>query len=1047
MLDQTLSMLRYLPYSPLFILLLVMVILLILAGYEWRFFRYRRRIEQSHQRLIDVMEDMSDGYLLADEQQRVVQVNRQFRQIFPDAVPYTAAGSPLLYLLDWLLTSVLVADTEELEAFVKIFSLSAEGDGFSRRMVEVKRLDGGWLAVKRAQTEQGALLFLFTDITAARKSADLEQRYRAIAHHMTDAIFTINDQGIVQSCNRAAEQIFGHSTEAMVGHNIKLLMPETIAAHHDDYLRHYLTSRERRVLGVRREIIAKRYDGSLFPAELTVAEMELRGEHLFIGLIQEITARKQLLQQLEEAKNYAEAANRAKSAFLANMSHEIRTPMNAIIGMTHLALQSKQPARQHSYMEKVQSSATHLLGIINDILDFSKIEADQLELESIPFQLDEVLKNLINVVSFKAQEKGIECIIDLAPDLPLELVGDPLRLGQILINLINNAVKFTDRGGEVILALRGERLGQQLSLIATVHDTGIGMSREQQKQLFCPFSQADSSTTRHYGGTGLGLAISLRLAQLMGGTITVESALGVGSTFTVVLQFELPPFKVQPVAPLSPLRVLVVDDNHTVCRVYTTILESLGLMGVALYNGKEVVTQLQQAQKAGQPFDLLLLDWQMPQIDGVAVVQAVAAAGLTPALKIVVVSALHEEPTRQQIDGLPITRLVVKPLYREPLRGLLEHLLKDPLPIPPFNPVVPPRSPRNHDPLWGARVLVVEDNELNQELATELLAERGIQVTLAQNGLEAIQQLATAEFDGVLMDCQMPVMDGYEATRQIRQQPQWAQLPILAMTANAFLGDRERALAVGMNDYITKPLLFDAMFQTLEKWITAAHPVDPESNLGQDSSTEERMTTALELPNLPQLDCKRGLLFANQNDRLYRRHLTQFIDHYQFFEDQFNQAIKWGNRELAIRLAHTLKGNAAHLGGVGLEQRAEQLESAISAVVEDLEQPLAAVMAELRPLLAGLIAFEEQTTPIKEYESMDAQSERQTPVSLTALYTHLQQLLEEFDVESQEIIEQIIRHTEDESQKRLLKQLNRAVEGYDFDRALLLFHDLQWVGE
>ncbi len=1297
MFDSVISTLHTLIHSSFFNFLLALLLALIFAGYEWRLFRYRRRIEQSHQRLIDVMEDISDGYLLADEQQRVVQVNRQFRQLFPDSAPYTAAGSPLLYLLDWLLTSVLVADTEELEAFVKIFSLSGEGDRFSHRMVEVKRLDGGWLAVKRARTEQGALLFIFTDITVVRKSADLERRYRAITDHMTDAIFTINDLGVVQSCNRAAEQIFGYSAAAIVGHNIKQLMPETIATQHDRYLQRYLASRQQRVLGVRREVAAKRHDGSLFSAELTVAEMEIEGEHLFIGLIQDITARKEaietlaksqlqyqqlmedlgqrvivyshdfesgqftyinpgvqsilgmrcgtilgrcwskvlnwepesletaqqqlvaiaagerdifnlemsfrdrhdalrvlevlshprrneqgrvvamggvafevtdrnqmlaesqrflqnitnhigegilvfdrqyrctfanpeaenligcpittlltrtidqifyyttaallrecleqgepyrseqeqivrrnrtllnisltaapiwngsdctgsvlafrditplqrLLQQLEQAKDYAEAANQAKSAFLANMSHEIRTPMNAIIGMTHLALQSKQPTRQHNYMEKVQSSATHLLGIINDILDFSKIEADQLELESIPFRLDEVLKNLINVVSLKAQEKAIEFVVDLAPDLPLELVGDPLRLGQILINLIHNAVKFTERGGEVILTLRGERLEQSpLRLIATIRDTGIGMSREQQQQLFRPFSQADNSTTRHYGGTGLGLAISLKLAQLMRGNITVESLLGSGSTFTVELQFGLQPFQTEPVARLSPLRVLVVDDCPTVCSVYEAIFKSLGLTAEVLHDGVAVVSQLQQAQAAGQPFDLLLLDWQMPRMGGLEVVRAVVAAGLTPALKIVVVSGLSEEPLRRQLEGLPITRLVVKPLYREPLRELLEQIFNSSSPFDRLHDSTPIESPPHadgRDRLWGARVLVVDDNDLNQELASELLAERGIQVTLAQNGQEALERLAEAEFDGVLMDCQMPVMDGYEATRQIRQQPKLAQLPILAMTANALLSDRERALAVGMNDYITKPLIFDEMFQTIERWIHVTTPPDPA--LWLERSAESCSTMEVELPDLPQLDCERGLLFTNYNRPLYRNHLTKFIDHYQFFELKFDRAVEIGDTELAARLAHTLKGNAAHLGAVRLQQQAEQLERAIPLPAEDRDLQLAAVMAELTPLLEGLIAFDERSPRAHESVLNEQRSEGVTPAELTTLYTRLQQLLEEFDVESQDIIEQITPYTQDEAQRLLLKQLNRAVEGYDFDRALLLFRDLEW---
>jgi signal transduction histidine kinase/CheY-like chemotaxis protein len=525
---------------------------------------------------------------------------------------------------------------------------------------------------------------------------------------------------------------------------------------------------------------------------------------------------------LAEATRTAESAAQAKGEFLANMSHEIRTPMNAIIGMAHLALQTGLDARQRNYVEKIDRSAKWLLHILNDILDFSKIESGKLTVEEAPFELDEVMDNLVSVIGLKAEEKDLALHIDLEPGMPNHLVGDSLRLGQVLLNLANNAVKFTASGGRV--AIEGEceePRGDRLRLHFVVRDTGIGMTPEQQARLFQAFSQADSSTSRRFGGSGLGLAISKNLVEMMGGTIWVESIVGVGSAFHFTVQ-------------VKPS--------------------------------------------------------QQPQL------------------------TVRRPPQSK-------ARLAAEAVAR----------------------------------LRGARVLLVEDNRINQELVVELLGGQGVQVTVAENGREALSLLERRPFDGVLMDVQMPVMDGYRATEKIRAQRRFAELPIIAMTANAMEADRQRALDAGMNDYLAKPIDIDEAFIRLAHWIkprtggpTVAEVVGA---AGEDAD---------ELPALPGVDTDVGLAVARGKTGLYRRLLRQVRDRYRDFERQFTAALSDDDPEAATRLAHSLKGVAANIGATDLGRAAEALEKAcLAGDAQHIERDLASLLDELRPLIDAMAALDD----------------------------------------------------------------------------------------
>ena len=686
-----------------------------------------------------------------------------------------------------------------------------------------------------------------------------------------------------------------------------------------------------------------RFDGSTFDAEVFVIALEWEGTPQFCAVIQDITARKQTEAAMREAREAAEAASRTKSSFLANMSHELRTPMNAIIGMTHLALEDGLPPKQRDYVEKAHGSARSLLQILNDILDVSKIEAGQMMLERIDFELESVVGEMADVLGLKADEKGLELLFSGTGDLPPRLVGDPSRLRQVLVNLGGNAIKFTERGEVVIGMEVASQDDEQIEIHAWVRDTGVGLSEDEIGRLFQPFAQADSSTTRRYGGTGLGLVISRQLVERMGGRLWVESEPGHGSTFHFTARFgrstPRAPSRAWMANELRGRHALIVDDNAAALDVLGRMLEHLGVTVEKAVSGEQA---LQLVDAAPRRYTWILLDWKMPVMDGVTCARQIFERHADDHPCVLLVTAFSREDAIRAAGSLPLAGVLHKPVTPSNLHdGLVQARRRD-----EASAVAARRqiergnglSDAVRGRLAGARILLVEDHPLNQQLASELLRRAGMHVVLATDGREALQVLAERQVDGVLMDCQMPVMDGYAATRALREQPQWRELPVIAMTANALVGDRDKVLAAGMNDHVAKPIDVDQLFATLARWIRPAAA-------GPDEA--------------PAIDRAAGIAATMGDEDLYRRLMRMFRDRETDFVRRFRAARAAGERAAAMRMAHDLKNVAGTLAVRGVHQAAAELEracideiddAAIEPLLRKVERLLGPVMAELHAL-------------------------------------------------------------------------------------------------
>ena len=702
-------------------------------------------------------------------------------------------------------------------------------------------------------------------------------------------------------------------------------------------------------------------DGSTNDFLLTCMPYDYDGRAAQLNWLVDVTKLRAAERAMEEAREKAEDATRSKSEFLANMSHEIRTPMNAIIGLSGLALRQEMAPRLVSYLHKIKISGEHLLGVINDILDFSKIESGKMEVESVPFELNDMLSNVVNLVGQKVDAKGLELVLQIDHIIPRVLVGDALRIGQILINLANNAVKFTESGDIRIRLHVLEMTHENVQIRFEVSDTGIGLTDEQVGKLFKSFAQADASTTRKYGGTGLGLAISKSLAEAMGGEIGVTSDYGIGSTFWFTARLGIGTqerFLQRPNVDLRGSRVLVVDDHDTAALVLAEMLREMGFVAECASSGTEALRRVLEASALQRPFDVVALDWQMPGMDGLQVAHTLQSMHLQPAPRLLMLSAYRREDLVKGAELIGIRHVLAKPVSASALVNTMMAIMGHSQLVPLDN-VTHSESAFEAllAPLAGARLLLVEDNEINQQVACELLVSAGFAVDVAEDGQIAVHQVqallsAGQPYDLVLMDMQMPVMDGLTATRIIRETFSADVLPIIAMTANAMKADRDRCMEAGMNAVVTKPINPEALWQALLNWIKLRPglglrpPVDAAQSNAWDTTTTASDTTVQELDmtlaglrGMDVLDLNLGLSHTNNNPGFYLSVLRKFMLSQANFPQGMADSITQGDTDTAERMAHTLKGLAGNLGATALQHTAGHLESALhNQVSPDLIQ-------------------------------------------------------------------------------------------------------------
>ena len=857
-------------------------------------------------------------------------------------------------------------------------------------------------ALRDAQDAIIGYLLIGTDNTARKQIEEermkLDQRLRdqqfytrSLIESNIDAIMTTDPQGIVTDVNKQMEALTNCTRDELIGAPFKKFFTDPERA--EAIIKQVLT--EGKVTNC--ELTARARDGKETVVSYNATTFYDRDRRLqgVVAAARDIMERKRLDQvlheqnvELEGAKIAAERANLSKSEFLSNMSHEIRTPMNAIIGMSHLALKTELTPRQRDYLKKIQDSGQYLLLIINDILDFSKIEANMLTVEHTEFSLDKVLENVANLIAEKNTAKGLELVIDVGRDVPNELIGDPLRLGQILINYANNAVKFTEAGEiDVVIRLR-EQSDQDVLLYCSVRDTGIGLTEEQRGRLFQPFQQADTSTTRKYGGSGLGLAISMKLADLMHGEVGVDSVYGKGSTFWFTARLgKGTGFKLQRAlsADLQGRRVLVVDDNENARAVLGEMLEEMGFVIDEASSGQAALDAVDRAQSQNTSYDIVFLDWKMPGMDGNETVRQLLARPLTRLPYVIMVTAFGREEIIKGAEEAGVNDVLIKPVCASVLFHSVAALLAG---APSEHRIVSDVRQLESQSLVnikGARILLVEDNQLNQEVATELLRDAGFSVDLAENGAVAVRMVKEHAYDIVLMDMQMPVMDGVSATQEIRKLPQFAGLPIIAMTANAKEDDRRRCLQAGMNDHVAKPVEPDDLWKALMKWVKPAVG-EPESETSLSATGVNRLllgghelakapslitSAATAVPGYPadllalrSIDAAQGIRRFGGKVESYRKQLRRFRDRYRGAADELQRLIADQGIPVAEEYCHALKGAFGTLGASELFACTAELDDLLKqnkvperVLLDSLRQLLQQVMVEVDELATPEVAL------------------------------------------------------------------------------------------
>lgn len=960
-LDETVA---YLSWG-LFIVPLVLFSAAVMVRFLWLTLRATEVAENAQQEVEGLLQTAPDAMLTVNEGGQIVRANQQAEKLFgysidalcameiEDLIPVRHRGAHVQYRQAYFINPHPRPMGRELN----LVGLTKDG-----REVPVE-VSLSTLAHATGSFATATIRDISERLAAVELLRENEERLslsQAIAHAGTWD-WNINTGALIWS--HEIYTIFGikpNAFEASYDHFLKFLHPDdkdmVIAAVNDAVENNAPYDVEHRIItqnGIERYVHER---GEVYRDE--------EGKpHRMIGVVLDITERKTFINALESATAEASRANKAKSDFLANMSHEIRTPMNAILGMGYLALKTELSRQQSDYLNKMMSSARSLLRIINDILDFSKIEAGKLEMEHTPFSLAEVMEDVANVVGAAVDNKRLEILFATDVDVPCSLVGDPLRLEQVLINLTNNAVKFTEAGEVVVRAsLEDATPDGAATLKFTVRDTGIGMSPEHVKTLFEAFHQADTSTTRRFGGTGLGLSISARLVGMMGGDISVESNEGVGSSFAFTAQFGVQRGrKKHRFVPrdLEGTPALIVDDNEAAREVLSEIMRTFGFAPVAVESGEEAIKELRRAADGGDAFyNVVLMDWMMDGMDGLETTMKIRSDTSLPTTPtIIMVTAYGRDIVEEQAEKADLDGFLLKPVTPSVLFDTIMEVMgrTDALGI---KEVLGEKDESMGERLQGTRILVVEDNAINQQVAQEVLHDVGAHVEIAADGEQACRRICKDKehYDAVLMDLQMPVMDGYAATNMIRQEFGRDELVIIAMTANALREERQKCLDAGMNDFISKPINVDDLYYKLAQWILNERlpPKDASETSNPISASLTQADEACLPDELDGFDLSDGLDRMLGRPELYLKFLFKLVDGHCDDARLVREALVANDRDGAYRIAHTTKGVAGNLSAQDLYRAASALDAAIKSNAEDLDEKLDAFERELNRAICAV---------------------------------------------------------------------------------------------
>ena len=1011
------------------------------------------RLISAEVRINSILSSAAEAYILLDPANRIMDCNPAAEHLFGQdraglsgmriTAFFESDISPLLKDVSDFEATVHRGSGQSIPCIVHASEIRDDRDQLLNRVLLLTDITSRNEAERALLSQREALrLQVEREARLRHELWDASALQRSIVESAGAAVISTDTAGTIVSFNPEAEKLTGYAADELVGistpavfhvpHEVNARAAELGIDPGFEVFIHPLLQMKSHTM----EWTYLSKSGHPIPVLLTVSALrnetgEITG---FLGIARDISERKHAEQLMKEAKEAAESAAQVKSYFLANMSHEIRTPMHAITGLTHLLLKTELSGRQRDYLMKIQSSGRHLLGIINDILDISKIEAGRLMIERIVFDLEAMLSDVSGLVRGKAEEKALELVFDIDPSIPATLSGDPLRIGQVLINLVGNAVKFTEKGEVAVIGRKQNDLGDDILLKFTVKDTGIGLTQEQRGHLFESFQQADISTTRKFGGTGLGLAISKKLVELMGGEIGVESEPGKGSSFWFTVKVGKTTSRKRLLLPdpdLRGRRMLVVDDNEYARTIISDMMLSMSFKVEQASSGQAAIEAVRAAAQESAPFEVVFMDWQMPEIDGIETARRIRALGLPVTPKICLVTAFGREEVHLASDSAGIDEVLIKPVAASTLFDTVARLFGRDRQAPAAI-----TGPGSHDEsqqsmlaaIAGKHILLVEDNEINQEIARDLLEDAGLKVETAGNGAIAIDMLRLKSYDAVLMDIQMPVMDGLTATREIRKTPGLLSLPIIAMTANAMPQDRVRCIEAGMTDYLSKPIDPDLLWKTLHQWLV------PDAELPAQALSQPKPRGAGEVFSdwkIAGLDTAAGLRLMGGKPKLYMDMLRKFCLKQHDVADRIRNAVLAGDPGTAERLAHTLKGLCGSMGAVALQQQAAMVESAIHSgkdsgmlqnAIDDLKGDIADLTAELKSHLPD--------EPVPEYPA-EVDTSR-----LPAAVDRLGEMLSDADAESLDFF-----HTNsalfNAAWPERYASIRDAIENFDFELALV----------